>query len=452
MIRNQFNLVSNEGQCWRRQRGQTIALVAISMVSLLAMVAVAIDLTTLYVAKAEIQRAADTVALAGAKAFVDSGVTTYPLNGNLQTISQNMGNAYVAAALKQNNVEGSSPQLLGAATYNFSVQGNPQVSVTLQKTDLPLFFARIWGSSLASVSASAIAEAYNPAYSQSGLPVAPKCVKPFLLPNSDPSQPKNPPFVDPQKGVVNTSPGVLPFIGEQIPLTPACASPGPGCTVTSNPAPGSYLPMSTGVHQYCPAFGNPLLAPGCFQGGISDFERSTECCDGAAFNFQQCGASGSIATWDPSVYPGGPTGPTQEGLQCLIHTTTNGPPGQFPQQDTLFVPAGYGSGTTPMQITPGTSSHNRYGLSGGSPVATSDSIITVPLFDTNNFQPASQQVTIVGFLQLFVDYVGGTTASGAPADATAHILNVVGCGSGTASSPVVSGGGVSAIPVRLIHN
>ncbi len=57
----------------RSQRGQTIALVAVSMVSLLAVAALAIDLTTLYVAKGEIQRAADSAALAGAKAFVDSG-------------------------------------------------------------------------------------------------------------------------------------------------------------------------------------------------------------------------------------------------------------------------------------------------------------------------------------------------------------------------------------------
>jgi hypothetical protein len=100
-----------------------------------------------------------------------------------------------------------------------------------------------------------------------------------------------------------------------------------------------------------------------------------------------------------------------------------------------------------MQITPGSSSQTRYGISGATPIATSDSIITVPLFDTTSFNPANPQVTIVGFLQLFVDYVGGGTT-----DATAHIMNVVGCGSGTASNAVVSGGGTSPIPVRLIHN
>src|ERR1041385_1639825 len=77
-----------------RERGQTIALVAVGMVSLLAMAALAIDLTTMYVARGEIQRAADTAALAGAKAFVDSGVTTDPTNPALQALAQQMANAY----------------------------------------------------------------------------------------------------------------------------------------------------------------------------------------------------------------------------------------------------------------------------------------------------------------------------------------------------------------------
>ena len=46
------------------------------MVSLLAMAALAIDVVTLYVARTEVQRAADAAALAGAKALADSGVTT----------------------------------------------------------------------------------------------------------------------------------------------------------------------------------------------------------------------------------------------------------------------------------------------------------------------------------------------------------------------------------------
>jgi uncharacterized membrane protein len=54
--------------------------VAVSLVALLGMAALAIDVVTLYVARSEMQRAADAAALAGAKAFVDSGITSDPTN------------------------------------------------------------------------------------------------------------------------------------------------------------------------------------------------------------------------------------------------------------------------------------------------------------------------------------------------------------------------------------
>src|ERR1017187_4296728 len=164
--------IRNRAPNTRDEGGQTIALMAVAMVSVLAMAALAIDLTTLYVAHGEIQRAADAAALAGAKAFVDSGVTTTPSNGALQTLAQNMAVDYSTGVAGQNNVAGAPAQFINGTPQvnlnigNPSAAGNPNVTVTLQRTGLPLFFARIWGSSIASVSATAIAEAYNPAYSQ----------------------------------------------------------------------------------------------------------------------------------------------------------------------------------------------------------------------------------------------------------------------------------------------
>jgi len=98
-----------------------------------------------------------------------------------------------------------------------------------------------------------------------------------------------------------------------------------------------------------------------------------------------------------------------------------------------------------MQIQAGDYTHVRYNIPLGSVIATSDSIITVPLFDNTTNAPMPPTVTIVGFLQLFVDYLDPT------GDVHAHILNVSGCGS-NGSGTLVSGGGVSSIPVRLIHN
>lgn len=450
---------------WQRhERGQTIAIVAVSMVSLLAIAALAIDLTTLYVARGEIQRAADSAALAGAKAFVDSGVTSNPGNAGLQAVAQQLASSYVAGSVLQNNVSGSSPQLVSSPALDFSLQGNPRITVNLQKTSLPVFFARIFGTTAASVSATAMAEAYNPAYSQNNtgtfLPAAPKCVKPFLVPNSypgpDPTNPPNPPidFVDEQTGLVKQP---STFLGQTIDLASACTGNGigQGCVLTppnSPPAAGKYLPMVvSGPHTYCPSD----AAPGCGGGNKSDFEQSTECCDGTAFDFPQCGTSSTVATWDPTINPGHPRGAAQNGLQCLIHTTSTGPTSGAAQQDSLD-PSNFLASTGAPQISPGTFSQARLNIGAGAMMATSDSIITVPLIHVPATMPANGQVTIVGFLQLFVNYVGGPGfggSGGQPAgDMNATILNVIGCGPSTASGAPVSGGGVSAIPVRLIHN
>jgi hypothetical protein len=443
-------LVNHGGSA--REHGQTIALVAVSMLSLVAMAAIAIDLTTLYVARGEIQRAADATALAAAKAFVDSGVTTHPGNTGLQNVARTMTSDFASAVLLQNNVVGTPAQFAsGSPAINFNMQGNPQVTVKLERTGLPIFFARIWGSTTASVSATAIAEAYNPAYAQSNtgnfLPSAPKCVKPFLVPNTDVTQ--RIPFVDPGTGAVNNS--ANPFIGEHLVLSSACRRNAAGCVLQNpnrGPQPGEYLPMLVSAsHRYCPS----LSAQGCSGNPGTDFEKSIECCDGNVFDFQQCGTSGTAAFYDLATNPQGPVQPARSGLQCLIHTNNPGPPAATPEQDTINLAALLTNGGP--QISPGTFSQSRYSIQSGSLVSTSDSIITVPLFDNRVLPlPANGQVTIVGFLQLFVNYAGRGGGAGAQqGNLDTYILNVVGCGS-AGPGPAVSGGGASPIPVRLIHN
>src|SRR5438309_9369639 len=123
-----------------QERGQTIALVALTIVTLLAMAALAIDVVTLYVAKGEVQRAADAAALVAAKAFVDSGVTSAPANTSLQTLAENMANAGITAILPQNKVAGAAPALVGTPTFDFSTArpGIHQLTVSLQTTSLPI--------------------------------------------------------------------------------------------------------------------------------------------------------------------------------------------------------------------------------------------------------------------------------------------------------------------------
>src|SRR5713226_5914686 len=186
-IRIEMLQKANHARNTHQESGQTIAMVAVAMAGVLVMAALAIDLTTLYVAHGEIQRAADAAGLAGAKAFVDSGVTTNPSSTALQTLANNMARDYATAVVNQNNVGGAPAHFInGTPTVNLifglpgnaNITGNPRVTISLQRTGLPLFFARIWGNSIASVSATAIAEAYNPAYSQANtggfVPPAPK--------------------------------------------------------------------------------------------------------------------------------------------------------------------------------------------------------------------------------------------------------------------------------------
>ena len=100
------------------ERGQTIILVAVALVSLLGMAALAIDVVTLYVARSEMQRAADAAALAGAKAFVDSGVTslatTDPNYATVQGLAQTMATTVINSIVPQNRIQGTAPVLVGA--------------------------------------------------------------------------------------------------------------------------------------------------------------------------------------------------------------------------------------------------------------------------------------------------------------------------------------------------
>src|SRR6202035_5515183 len=179
----------------RHERGQTILLVAVSLISLLAMAAFAIDIVTLYAARSELQRATDATALAAAKAIADSGFTTIattdPQYGNAQNLALRMAtNAITAATLATppiNLVAGRQPLLVGSPSYDFTTHpGSYQVTVSLT-VNLPTFFSKIWSRSLITMTASATAEAYNPANLPTLTPISPTILKPWLVANVDPN-------------------------------------------------------------------------------------------------------------------------------------------------------------------------------------------------------------------------------------------------------------------------
>lgn len=431
----------------RGERGQTLILVALSLVSLLAMAALAIDVVSLYAARSEAQRAADAAALAGARAFVDSGVMT---NSGLQSTATDMANGYARGMRAENLVAGAVPDLVGTPDFhirNDNTINNPTYTVTITRTDLPLFFARIWGLRSTSVSATATAEAYNP--SGSDTPVALASVKPWLVANCDPDGTGVCPgyFVDKNTGKIASG---ASFIGQIVQLNRIITGPATGH--------GGQLDFyaisipTTPTAPSCPA-ANPTS---CNYGvGSDDYRDNIACASQYKFS---CGQTIGPGTNPPSPAIGvenlvTSASPTREGTRCLIHAASNDPD---VGQDVFLTPL-----TPPFVMTGGSQNPNSSLVE--QPVKDSDSVVTVPLYDGSSLcgtssggscdSPANAQV--IGFLQLGIQQTLPEPPTGPQVQAV--VLNAIGCTPNAVSAfpsslnNAVSGGGNSAIPVRLIQ-
>jgi Flp pilus assembly protein TadG len=441
-------LIRGNGRHRRRsERGQTIILVAISLISLLAMAALAIDVVTLYVARSEIERAADAAALAGAKAMADSGITTLStadltLNEpTIQTLAQSMATSAINAVLPNNLVAGSTPtQVAGSPSFLPNLGAIPttpanswQVTVSLQRTGLPTFFAHIWGTTAASVSASATAEAYNPANMTSFTRISLTNVKPWFVANRDPTHGSNTKFVDPVTGAVEarviTDPAFMLQSDCSGTANPCSLSVIPPGAVSGPPVAVQYVPALVTAN---PANVCPASSGACRTG--SDYENSIQCAD---MNPYPCGGSGTNAQWDTtgSVNPNiGSTASadTTDGVECLIHATGTGP---GPPQDSLDLSSWP---SAPPEI---------HSASGSTLVSTSSSIVTIPIIDvdTPGAFSTSGPVTVIGYLQGFIQQIDANN------NIQINVMNVVGCSqTPNAANPVTGVTGASTIPVRLI--
>jgi Flp pilus assembly protein TadG len=441
--RTQLPLKNNE-------RGVTMILVVLAMLSMLGIIALAIDVITLYSARSETQRAADSAALAAAKMLVDMGVTTDP-TATVPTAAQ-IDAATKAAqsvainlsiAARQVQTTDVSLSFPGSGTAAFSI--NPKVTVTVQNTNLPTFFSRIWSRAALTVRASATAEGFNPSNSASvaggtAVPIIARGVKPFLIPNCDPGPPGvvcvgAPTFFNPATGVITAG-----VIGETFRLVSDCTPPGPGCIplaptkiTTGSPHTLTYYPVQMSLTaSACPT--------SCL--GPTTFENNIECSNPTPIS---CGTTVTAPAvnqllLDDTVFPEGHFGPTQDGVSCLIHQFSGGT-----GQDQLTTPLTY-----PLQIQVGDQHPLRPVLSPGDLVTTSDSLVTIPVYDQNGAsdRPTSAVgVNVIGFLQVFIqDAVQGGSPQAGQFDVT--VVNVSGCGNAASGTPVMAG---SAVPVRLIQ-
>jgi len=326
---------------------------------------------------------------------------------------------------------------------------NPHVTVQVQRTDLPTFFGRIWGSKQVTVAASATAEAYNPSGSNfttgTVVPVAPMCVKPWLLPNIDPSNPPNPIF-DTMTGNISTT-TLVPGYQTGAPATrlrARCTS----CSVPPAPMAWKFYPGNSSDFP-APTTSLPVCTPAL----TTSYEKSIAGCIQTPI---ACNAQVRI---DNAIYGVGTSRytDTANAVNCLTHATAT--PDDADQVD-------LSSGASPpLQFLAGAA--NPAAVANPAlleqDMTVSDSLVTVPVYDvgpppgTTPPPVPPGTVTIIGFLQLFLNYDGTETPNFGAAGTNngrvkTMVINLAGCGgaTGATSTQAILGNGASPVAVRLI--
>jgi hypothetical protein len=420
----------------RGERGVSFLLVVVGIFSILAMAALAVDVATLYAANSDAQKAADAAALAGAKMFVTSSSTsnTGGTYGPADICTSGPGNSTMAnvaaqAVAQSNTVAGATAQITALQCTTGAAQ-NPRIKVTVGRTDLPLFFGRIFGNRIASVSASATAEAYNNSGAAGTTWVQTGSVKPWFVVNCSPGGCAPNHFFQPGTNDLATP---VNYLGLQLKLAPYYLA-------AAGTVPFYITGLSSPPDQpdICPSG----LKPSCLGVGGGGYLDQIAC---ANRNRVTCGDALPISDFSVQSTI---QGTTDQGVDCLIHA---GADGAGNGQDTV-------NAGPPVTMTNGTNNPNT-SIPASSTISQSDSVITVPVFN-RTVDPCSGSScgggatteTVVGFLQLGVQQVetaGPTTVAGV---IDTVVINAVGCDPGAPTpTKIVSGGGVSPIPVRLIQ-
>lgn len=444
------------------ERGQTIVIVAFSMFALIAISAIAVDVTTLYVARNEAQQAADAAALAGAKAFVTSGFTSGYVD---QATAQTLATTQAVATGTQLKVAG---QMLQSSDLTISfpqaTQSNPVIKVAVARTGVTTFFARIWGTRSTNLGAIAAAEAFNPSGANSSIQAS--AVKPFLLPNCKPSSSSGANsnctdttqvyFVNPADGsIANGGSYIGQTITLELPNNSEFGGALPQPTTGASPFPGTFafFPLDIPLNPPTPFCPSSSLAASCNLVGHGPYYDNIACTNptqlscgqtvGGATSIPVDSRSTSSTNWSQLKSR------VDNGTQCLIHADTAG---LNQGQDIFSAPVASGQR---ILISPGYNNPDQP-LRNVDHISRSDSIITVPLFDGSNLcsgsppnSPCNFTAPIIGFLQLGVTQ-DVQDLSGTHAFVEAKILNASGCNP-SASNQTVTGGSTSSVPVRLVQ-
>jgi Flp pilus assembly protein TadG len=437
----------------RNQRGVVLVLVAVVMLFVVgAMAALSIDVVTLYTARSEAQLAADGAALAGARVFANSGVTSDPGRRSVRS-AENLAKSIATLVAAQNYVGGRTLNPAAGAgeiTVSFpnetdtAFDTNPHVTVVTQRADLPTFFARIWGRTANTVAASATAEAYNPsganALGNGTIPVAPLCVKPWLLPNLDPTGTTTNPIFNSGTGAIwNTAPSLIgqSWPGSNNPDGIYSLCHGDCSTGISNPSLGAYYPGLIDAAD----FSVPTQAlPSC-SASFNSYQLAVAGCVPQPI---VCGANSSIKI-DTNPYSsstGSRDSDTVAAASCLIHYVSAAGDSDSVDPATLRPPLEFIAGNQNPVV------------SAGKNVMVSESLVTIPVINNPPGTPTNT-VQVIGFLQVFLNPLATSTMPYFPPgpdsqyEISAMIINMAGCGINATGQPIL-GNGASPVAVRLI--
>lgn len=441
------------------ERGVTLLFVCIALVALLGVLALAIDLSMLYVGRSEAQRAADAAALAGATAFAQSRCTAPGGDCSGDTVAQtaaytqakSVGDAnYVLREPVDINtancgtVNATGTLTCGDVAFYFpSGHANePQVSVTVRRGGIPLIFAKIFNQGTATVLAKATAEATQA--STVGCPV------PFLLADCN---------TDPKPSSLQLQ------YNSNSPLT-KCPSTTKSYFFDPNDislydtnAVGQPLLLHTGTSNGTIVPSQWYLAGITGTGSTSGSPSASLLRSNIAFCSQNAVTCGSNGVSIPAI-PGAKVGPVNQGVDTLIGASGDG---LNQGQDVLVSITSDG---TPVidSGTPG----------GGQiyPATDSKSVVTLPVYaNVNNASPNTtllssgnqNTVSVVGFAQVFINYTtkpGSISSLPAPCDnpnqvgpgpyndgpVCVTVLNLSPCPGNTVN------GVSSPVPVRLVQS
>jgi hypothetical protein len=414
-----------------------------------AMAALSIDVVTFYTARSEAQLSADAGALAGARVLANSGMTSDPgaVTDGLRDSAETLAKTIAAQVAASNNVGGrtlvpGSREIY--VTFNDTYLTNPQVTVQTMRTDIPTFFARIWGNATVKVEAHATAEAYNSSGANNVpgatvIPVAPTCVKPWVLPNMSP----NGGAIIRADGSIADTNLVGTDLSTTYPLQAVCASAPGGCGSgtwwgNTNPVKWQYFP------------GDPtstFSVTGPLQACASSFNEMQESIAGCVETPISCGSNVTLEQTHSNL-----RSQTANAVNCLIQasTSTNG--------DTVASGVGPSSGA-PFRFVAGADNPlvAAGSIAAGTDVMVSNSIVTLPIYDDGKLgNPPAASVPVVGFVQLFLSPNGAAIDDAGPnrGQMGTMVLNIAGCGTNNIGSTVqpILGNGSSPVAVRLVSS